>query len=274
LEVLGSGGPEATSRASSSYLIWVDNKAKVLIDFRGGAFLRYGESKAKVEDLEAVLFTHYHIDHSADFPALIKAGYFSPRTRSLDIYGPSGNYLMPNTKDFLAGLFSNNGAYPYMSAAIKGGDKYTFALTPHTINAKVNRSKIEQYRHNDILIETIAVNHGEIPAIAFRVTIDKKSILFSGDTSANSDNLIKLAKNVDLFVANHAIAHTHNKYARKLHMDPLRIGQISQKAKVKSLLLSHRMKRTFGKEQESIQDIRQFYKGPLTLAEDHLKTKL
>lgn len=33
LQVLGSGGPELTDkRASSAYLVWIDNKAKILID--------------------------------------------------------------------------------------------------------------------------------------------------------------------------------------------------------------------------------------------------
>lgn len=37
LQVLGSGGPELQDkRASSSYLIWQDGKARVLIDSGGG----------------------------------------------------------------------------------------------------------------------------------------------------------------------------------------------------------------------------------------------
>jgi len=45
LQVLGSGGPIADDgRASSSYLIWVDGKSRVLIDAGGGSFLRVGDT--------------------------------------------------------------------------------------------------------------------------------------------------------------------------------------------------------------------------------------
>jgi ribonuclease BN (tRNA processing enzyme) len=181
---------------------------------------------------------------------------------------------MPNTTSFLTALFDKKGAYPYMRAAITGGDRYTFALTPYGIDADIDNITIKTYTQQEIRIDTIAVNHGDIPAIAYKVTIDKKSILFSGDTSAKTDNLLRLAKDADLFVANHAISHRHNKYAGILHMPPLRIGEISQKAHVKKLLLSHRMNRTLGKERESLFKIRQFYKGNVLLAEDHMKIHL
>ena len=37
VQVLGSGGPEMKGRASSSYLIWQQGKARVLIDAGGGS---------------------------------------------------------------------------------------------------------------------------------------------------------------------------------------------------------------------------------------------
>ena len=47
VQVLGSGGPElADKRASSSYLVWIDGKPRVLVDIGGGAALRFGESGA------------------------------------------------------------------------------------------------------------------------------------------------------------------------------------------------------------------------------------
>src|SRR6516225_4474688 len=57
LQVLGSGGPELQDkRASSSYLIWEDGKARVLVDAGGGSALRFGESGARMSDLDAMFF--------------------------------------------------------------------------------------------------------------------------------------------------------------------------------------------------------------------------
>ena len=78
LQVLGSGGPIADdARASSAYLVWVDGKSRVLIDSGGGAFLRFGEAQANFSELEFIGLSHFHTDHSADFPALLKSGYLS-----------------------------------------------------------------------------------------------------------------------------------------------------------------------------------------------------
>ncbi|HIP27906.1 MAG TPA: MBL fold metallo-hydrolase [Sulfurovum sp.] len=77
LQVLGSGGPESgDKRASSGYVIWVDGKSRVLVDFGGGASLRFEEVGAKIEDLDVILLTHLHVDHTADLPALLKSSFY------------------------------------------------------------------------------------------------------------------------------------------------------------------------------------------------------
>jgi len=66
VQVLGSGGPVADdARASSAYLVWVDGRARALVDIGGGAVLRFAEAGADFRDLDAVLLTHLHADHSA-----------------------------------------------------------------------------------------------------------------------------------------------------------------------------------------------------------------
>ena len=90
LQVLGSGGPVPDSgRASSGYLIWVDGRARVMVDAGGGTFLRFGESGARIEDLDLIALTHFHTDHAADLPAILKGGFFSPRSRPLPVSGPT-----------------------------------------------------------------------------------------------------------------------------------------------------------------------------------------
>ena len=77
LQVLGSGGPESGDKcASSGYVIWVDGKSRVLVDFGGGASLRFEEVGAKIEDLDVILLTHLHVDHTADLPALLKSSFY------------------------------------------------------------------------------------------------------------------------------------------------------------------------------------------------------
>src|ERR1700735_500514 len=91
VQVLGSGGPELQDkRASSSYLIWEDGQARVLVDAGGGSALRFGERGAQISQLDVIFFSHFHEDHSGDFPALIKSSWFEERKRPLPVYGPEG----------------------------------------------------------------------------------------------------------------------------------------------------------------------------------------
>jgi len=47
--------------------------------------LNFEYSGALFSDLPAVLFTHFHTDHSADFPGLVKGSYFRGRSEAVAI---------------------------------------------------------------------------------------------------------------------------------------------------------------------------------------------
>ena len=268
LQILGSGGPELSKRASSSYLIWVDGKAKVMVDAGGGAFTRFAEADAKIEDLELIALTHLHIDHSADLPAFMKAGFFSQRSRPLPILGTTASGAFPNINDFLERLFGEKGAYAYMSDILTPQSD-SFQIVPVRFDQGFNAKKF-----GEITVGTVGVNHGTIPAIAYCITIGGKKIVFAGDTSAKSDKLIELADGADYLIVHHAIPEQTNAYAKRLHLTPTRIGEVAQKAGVKHLILSHRMKRTYEHEAESLKLIQQRYKGDVIWAEDLMKIEV
>ena len=266
-EVLGSGGPEIDGRASTSYLLWVDNQAKLIVDMGSGSMLRFEESGAKLESLQAVVLTHMHIDHSVDLASYVKAGYFSSRHTSLDIIGAEGNSYFPSIGEYLQRLFGKDGAYAYMQDVLyKNSD--SFQIIPIEIDEKTTR------RYKDFTLTMIPVHHGNVPAIAVRIDVAGKSILISGDTNNKNHSLEKLAFGVDLFVAHHAIPEFAKGYATELHMQPKEIATVAQKSHVKSILLTHRMKRTLGKEQETLNIIHSLYKGKVTFAEDRFKLAL
>lgn len=242
IQILGSGGPEFSKRASSSYLIWIDGKAKILVDVGGGSFLRFSQSSAKLKDLDFIAITHLHIDHSADLPQFMKAGYFTDRTRMLPILGTIGSGDFPNIKTYLKRLFGNSGAYAYMR------DILTSQSDSFQIKAIMLDQGVNVMQFGDIKVSTVGVHHGIMPALAYTFEVYGKKIVFSGDTSANTSNLISLAKNADYLIVSHAVAQNAGRYAKHLHMTPKRIGEVAKKANVKNLILSHRMKRTYGKE--------------------------
>ena len=269
LQVLGSGGPEVgDQRASSSYLLWLEGKARVLIDVGGGSSDNFGRSGAEFTDLDAILFSHFHVDHSAGLPALIKSSFFDDRQRDLLVFGPSGSgYFMPDTTDFLESLFGIEGAFRYLSAFLDDGRSNGYRLLPKVLD--VTNHKIQPaFNNQSVSISAIAVHHGALPALAWRIDLDGKSIVFSGDMNGEFETLPSLAKDADILVAHNAVPENARGVERFLHMPPSVIGTIAAKAGVKKLVLSHRMRRTLGKEQQIQSIIKKSYAGPIEFAND------
>jgi ribonuclease BN (tRNA processing enzyme) len=267
LQVLGSGGPELIQgRASTSYLVWQDGKARVLVDMGSGSMLRFEQSGARIEDLEVILLSHLHVDHSADIPALVKAAYFGERTRDLPIYGPSGNALMPDTSAFLQSLLGEpDGAYRYLAGYLDGNE--SFRLVPRVVAAEGTSTHLALDRPG-LKLTAVPVHHGPIPSLAWRVDIGGRSLAFSGDMNGDNGTLSALAAGADLLVAHNAIPEGAKGAARNLHMPPSVIGEIAAAAGIRQLVLSHRMKRTLGREQGTTKEIRKRYGGPLMFADD------
>lgn len=269
LQVLGSGGPEITDhRASSSYLIWVDGKARVLVDAGGGSSYNFERSGADFNDLRAILLSHFHVDHSADLPVYIKGSFFTDRSQDLPIYGPDANALMPDTSAFLQGLFGEEkGAFKYLGDYIDPNAPESYHLIPYVLNTG-QRAEQPGYSDAQIQATAIAVHHGPIPALAWKVAVGGKVLVFSGDMNGDYATLPRLAKRADILVAHNAIPEGAQGVARYLHMPPSVIGEIAAQAGVKMLVLSHRMLRTLGREKETRRFIRMHYQGPLAFAND------
>ena len=270
LQVLGSGGPELTDgRVSSSHLLWKGDQAVVVVDAGSGSAHQFELSQARLTDVKVILLTHLHVDHAVDLPTYIKASYFTNRDEDLWIMGPAGNDLMPDTTEFLQGLFGPQGTYAYLSEywSVESSSPWNIKA----LNAPLNNDRIESHQLAEgITISSIAVHHGPISAVAWRVDMGDCSVTFSGDMSNNHRSLQKLAKGTDLLVANNAIEEGGTGVARKLHMPPSEIGSIASEANVKRLLLAHFMNRSLPHRQNAVELIGQQFKGPVLLAEDGL----
>jgi ribonuclease BN (tRNA processing enzyme) len=274
LQVLGSGGPELDDgRNSSGYLIWYKNKARVLIDAGAGSSVEYGKSGAKFEDLEGILLTHLHVDHSADLVSYIKGSYFTSRSADIGLYGPEANNLMPSTSDYLQRLLGDKGAFVYLNDYVNKRDDADYKVVAtdvplikgHTFNYSLGKN---------IKAKATFVHHGPVAAVAWRVELAGCSIVFSGDMSNQFDVLNSFANEADILVANNAVPDNATGAALNLHMTPSTIAQIAKKAQVKQLVLSHFMKRTLTIQKLTHGIIRQKYRGPIILATDGMIVSL
>ena len=274
LQVLGSGGPELDDgRNSSGYLIWYKNKAQVLIDTGAGASVEYGRSGAKFEDLQGILLTHLHVDHSADLAAFVKGSYFTARNTNLALYGPAANDLMPSTSDYLQRLMGDKGAFEYLNGYVNKRADADYKVVANDV--PLTKGQTFNYPlSKDITAKATFVHHGPVAAVAWRVELAGCSIVFSGDMNNQFDVLSAFASEADILVANNAVPDNASGTAVNLHMTPSTIANIAKQAQVKQLVLSHFMKRTLNIQKETLGIIRTKYRGPIILASDGLVVSL
>lgn len=268
VEILGSGGPELDDgRASSGYLVWIDGAARLMVDAGPGSALRFEQSGAKFEDLDALVFTHLHVDHSADFPALIKGSFFGERDRPLPVLGPSANELMPSTTAFVEAMIGKQGAYPYLADFLtyrsSGGYKVSARNVPAT-----GRRAWSRFNSANFKLSAIPVEHGPVAAIAWRIDVGDQAIVFSGDMSNRKGTLAELGKGATMLVAHHAVPEGVRGNARELHMPPSQITKAANQMGVSSILLSHRMNRTKGRERQTLDMMEADFDGRVILTDD------
>ena len=269
LQVLGSGGPIADdARASSSYIVWVDGKSRVLIDAGGGSFLRFGEAHANFNDLEFVGLSHFHADHSADFVALLKSGNFAGRQRPLTVAGPSGSNRFPGLDDFLqANLNATDGAFKYLAGYLDGSSNLP-RLDAIEIAEDADAGSDLLATQDLISIFAQHVPHGIVPATAFRVEVQDKSIVFSSDQNGSDPEFARFAKNASILVMHMPIPEDSGDAGKQLHAVPSRIAEIAAAANADRLLLSHFMARSLRSLDENVQIVREGYDGELLIADD------
>jgi len=268
VQVLGSGGPElASGRASSSYLVWIDGRARVLIDLGSGSMLRFRDSGARLEDLELVALSHLHVDHAGDLPALLKVGYFSERQRPLLLAGPAAGGDFPGVEDWLRGLIApRTGSYRYLSGALDGSEGQ-FALRTVEVSGGNTRA-VTVLQTGRYTVDAIGVRHGPVPALAYRVRLGDASVVFGGDQDGGSAPFWQFAHDADLLVAHLAIPEGAGGTARRLHAPPSAIGLGAAQAGVRRLVLSHLMTRSESTLEDNLASIRKAYRGPLEVAAD------
>jgi ribonuclease BN (tRNA processing enzyme) len=214
-----------------------------------------------------VMLTHLHVDHSADLPAFVKGAFFTQRQKDLTVLGPGGNDLMPSMAQFVARLFGNEGAFSYLSNYVDPEKESAFKLKTRSV--ALDLKEVTYYPiGREMILSAIPVHHGPIAAVAWRVDTVGCAVTFSGDMNNDYQTLEILALNSDILVMHNAVPEAAKGVAAHLHMTSSQIGQIAGKAKVKQLVISHRMKRTLGKERETEQQIKPFYQGPVYFADD------
>ena len=273
LQVLGSGGPIADDdRAGSGYLLRDDGRARLLVDAGAGVFQRFGASGARLADLDAVVLSHLHTDHSAAFPALVKSLYFSDRTRALAIVGPDGDGAFPALDGYLAAMFGRGGAYAYLGGALDGSGGMP-RLAPVTVPHEAQKAASIDLpgattKGATLSLEAVGVHHGIVPTLALRARLAGTVVVFASDQSARNPHMAEFAAGADLLVVHAAIPEGAGRAAKALHRTPSELAALVRSARPGRVLVSHWMRRSLAQKAPILAALDEALPGRVAAADD------
>ncbi len=264
VQVLGSGGPRAgTGRASSSYVVWVDGRSRIMVDAGGGSFLRVGESGAQLADLDLLALSHFHPDHVSGLSAIL---WLSDglRQEPLRIAGPSGNEAYPPLNLFLSRLFDPEaGAFQILGGTL-GGPGRGVRLDPVMVDVEMAGSTVI-LQEAGLTVRALPVPHANVPSLAYRVEAQGVSVVFSGDQTGSDPAFVSFSRNASALVMHLAVSPTASGETLDFHATPDVVGQVAADADVEQLILSHLF---VGDLEEGVTEVRTRYDGVVRVGED------
>jgi len=245
--LLGTGtAVPSLNRSSSAYLLRISG-LNVLIDCGAGTVRRLLEAGLSYHDIDLLLLTHLHPDHTADLvPFFFACRYQTePRVKALDLIGGIG------TKKFLRQLDDTFGRH----------------LSSSSYNLAVTELKMEGWQWRGIEFAASPVRHTP-GSLAYSIRSEGKKISFSGDTGYCTE-LIELARDSDLFVCESALPDRENPDS---HLSPSLAGRIAAEAGVARLVLTHFYPEV---ESEPICDlVRRYFSGEIILGQDLMRIEI
>jgi len=267
--LLGTGTPNPVPERAGAATAIIINGQPWIIDAGPGvvrrieAARRKGSSALSQPNLDRLLLTHLHSDHTLGLPDLMLSPWTLEREKPLKVWGPEGTVQMV---DHILKAYEQdiqiriNGAEPTNKTGWKADVQPT---APGII-----------YRDETLKVEAIPVCHGDWEqAFGYKFIAYGKSIIISGDTTY-CPALIKASEGADILIHEVYDEDALNKrtndwknYHQKAHTSARDLGKLAVEAKVKHLILHHQLAWS-GSKQAIINQIRENYKGPLSWGND------
>jgi ribonuclease BN (tRNA processing enzyme) len=210
LIVLGNHGPFPGADGACSGFLLQDKDTNILIDCGSGVISRL-QKYCKLEELDAIVLSHLHSDHSSDMFVLRYAMQAKLKLNSipkpLEVYTPPTPEIYYKELDY-NGVFNLNNIADGMKIELKGF-KITLYKTAHPVEC-----------------------------YGMRIEKDGKVFAYSSDTIYH-ENIIKLAENADLFLCEANATENIRKTSSPPHLSVKEACDIARKSKAKKLLLTH-----------------------------------
>jgi len=214
---LGTGDTyNAGSRGHASYFVTTPD-ARFLLDCGATALQGLKREGFAALDLDAILLSHLHGDHFAGIVFFFLAFlYETPRQRPLTLVGPPGTER--RVRDLFQAMYHDLASRPL---------PFRLDFVEVQPGARTEIGAI------DLLPFRVPHQKSEV-SLGFRVNVDGKTILYSGDTGW-TDDLVTHSQDTDLFICECCSFETRVDF----HLDYPRIAENAPRFGCRRLVLTH-----------------------------------
>lgn len=237
LKVIGYwGGYPGVDEASSIYMLEKDGFV-LLLDIGSGGLSKLQKYK-QVNEIDAIVLSHYHADHVADVGvlqhALIVQAHLTGKKDKLPIYGHQEDMTFFTSLD----------------------DDYTKAVA---------YDPEEVLKIGPFFIRFLRTKHS-VPCFGMRITDGKSTLVYTAD-SAYLPEWIPFSRNADLLLTE-CNFYAGQDAAVAGHMNSEEVASIAKDAAIKQVILTHLPH--FGDHAELVEEVKDFYDGKVELASEGL----
>jgi ribonuclease BN (tRNA processing enzyme) len=287
------GGPRGSADRSQPSNVLIVNGKPYLIDAGNGVAGQLLRAGVPFTSIRQIFITHNHDDHNADWGTLMGRAWTSGQYEPMTVYGPRGTESM--RKGFLQ-YFAPNAAAHYLEGAVNV--EPAKVILAHDIpgpglvyqDGNIRVTAVENCHYH---FAKGSPGYGWQQSFAFRFQTPDRVIVFSGDTGACGDVLVKFAAGADILVHEvidlEAIAaalaarapaegsggslpgqrEALMNHMRTEHTTAEEVGRVAGAAGVKMLVLTHIVPGTLPEEESRYTEpARRSYNGPVVVAHD------
>ncbi len=252
LIILGSGTcVPSLRRAGPSACLRTDG-VTILVDSAAGTLRQLLKAGIPYDSIDMLLYTHLHPDHVGEFVSFVFATRYAPgfhRSAPVTLIAASGFNAFHSALKGAFGQWVEPAPGSLIIEEMPVEMPAAVQIPPLTIRSA----------------PTVHTSH----SLAYRIeTPDNRSVVFSGDTDY-SPSLVELAQEADLMVCECASPEGQKVQG---HLVPSEAGRMAQEAGVKKLILTHFYPAC--DQHDLLTPCRDFYTGPIILAEDLMRLVL
>lgn len=184
--IIGSGSPVYNAKRASAGVLITQGDTQILIDMGSGVYANLNRANIDSKTFDALMFTHHHVDHNAEFISLLTQNLVGQRPFA--IFGPSDTTKFTTT---LLDLYHED-------------FNYRLGKTGRTIEQRTKDITVkdlkggESFTIDNIHVTTLEVPH-TIETLAYRFDYQDQSIVITGDLTL-SDKLPGFAKGADCMI--------------------------------------------------------------------------